>query len=626
MTDTICPLCGKPNSPDRDECQYCQAPLKTAGFLPPAGDQDEFDQLLSLSGTADEGIGLPKQPESTSPFEDAVPDWLKETEAGFLEKSDGELEGPASEGISAQIDSLLSQPTSPDSENEPKIDDDWLASLLSEVGVGEPGQEIPQEITMEEEVVEAEAVESVPSIEEPAEEEPLIPVDGGEKPEWLTALEASSVYKLEGGIPPSEAGPTDASVMETGEAENQVQAEIPDWIGKTAPEETPSRPQEAEIPLSPAELPSWLEALRPADTTEPSGPVEDVSAADVVTAGPLIGLRGVISAHPAAIRARKPPTYSIKLRVTDEQRARVEMMEALLADEQKPKPLPSQPILTSRNIFRLVIAVALLVPIAWMIITGSQQIPPPQPGDLPGVIDFTQQVQLIPAGAPVLIAFDYEAGFSGEMNQAISTLINQLVIKGAFMTLVTTNPSGSALAESTIQNNTELSGTNSAYTNLGYIPGGTIGLLGLATSPKTILPYSLTEENVWANAPLDTISSVADFNAVIVITSDADTARAWIEQVGPSLQKVGRPLLFVTSSQAEPLILPYYEASPAQVQGMVSGLPGGLAYGRTVGNISQNGLWDAYSIGISASVLIILIGTIAGVVVKMPENDKKKEN
>jgi hypothetical protein len=334
----------------------------------------------------------------------------------------------------------------------------------------------------------------------------------------------------------------------------------------------------------------------------------------------------VISAHPAAIRARKPPTYSIKLRVTDEQRARVEMMEVLLADEQKPKPLPSQPILTSRNIFRLVIAVALLVPIAWMIITGSQKIPPPQPGDLPGVIDFTQQVQLIPAGAPVLIAFDYEPGFSGEMNQAISTLINQLVIKGAFMTLVTTNPSGSALAESMIQNNTELSETNSYYTDLGYIPGGTMGLLGLATSPRAMLPYSLNGDNVWVNPPLNTISSVADFNAVIVITNDADTARAWIEQVGPSLQKIGRPLLFVASSQAEPLILPYYKASPAQVQGLVAGLTGGLAYGRTVGSIPQNGLWDAFSIGISVSVLIILIGTIAGVVVKMPANDKKKEN
>ena len=113
MTDIICPLCGKPNSPDRDECQYCQAPLKTSGFLPPAGDQDEFGQLLSPSGSADEGIGLPAQPESTSPFEDAIPDWLKETEAGFLEKSDAEPEEPASEGVSAQIDSLLSQPPIP---------------------------------------------------------------------------------------------------------------------------------------------------------------------------------------------------------------------------------------------------------------------------------------------------------------------------------------------------------------------------------------------------------------------------------------------------------------------------------------------------------------------------------
>jgi hypothetical protein len=200
------------------------------------------------------------------------------------------------------------------------------------------------------------------------------------------------------------------------------------------------------------------------------------------------------------------------------------------------------------------------------------------------------------------------------------------MIKSAFMTLVTTNPSGSALAESMVQNSAQLSGTNSNYANLGYIPGGTMGLLGLATSPKAMLPYSLNGDNVWANAPLNTVSSVADFNAVIVITNDADTARAWIEQVGPSLQMAGRPLLFVASSQAEPLILPYYEASPAQVQGLVAGLTGGLAYGRTVGSVPQNGVWDAFSIGISVSVLIILIGTIAGVVVKMPANDKKKEN
>lgn len=191
-------------------------------------------------------------------------------------------------------------------------------------------------------------------------------------------------------------------------------------------------PKEAETPLAPAELPGWLEAMRPSDAVAPTGPVEDVSGADVVTAGPLVGLRGVISAHPSAIRAQKPPTYSIKLKVTEEQQARVKMMEELLADEEKPKPLPSKPIITSRNIFRLIVALALLLPMIWMILANSQHTSTPQPGNTPGVVDFTQQIQVLPEGAPVLMAFDYEAGFSGEMNIAITNVVTQLMTKKAY--------------------------------------------------------------------------------------------------------------------------------------------------------------------------------------------------
>jgi hypothetical protein len=131
---------------------------------------------------------------------------------------------------------------------------------------------------------------------------------------------------------------------------------------------------------------------------------------------------------------------------------------------------------------------------------------------------------------------------------------------------------------------------------------------------------------VWETAPLNTISSIKDFNAVIVITSDPDTARVWIEQVGPLLQTKGTPLLIVTSSQAEPLIRPYYEANPPQVQGLVAGLAGGVAYSRTVGNIQQNGVWDAFSVGVTVSVLIILLGSIYAVTVKMFATSNKKED
>jgi hypothetical protein len=342
-----------------------------------------------------------------------------------------------------------------------------------------------------------------------------------------------------------------------------------------------------------------------------------------------MGLQGVISAQPSAIRPQKPPTYSIKLKVTDEQQDRLRMMEELLADEEKPKPLPSKSIITSRYIFRLIVSIVLLLPMIWMIVSSKQQTPVPQPADIPGVVDFSQRIQAIPANAPVLVAFDYEAGFSGELNIAITNAISQLMKKGAYLTLVSTSPSGPALAESVIESaSSTLPGADvpySYYADLGFIPGGTMGLLGLASSPQSLLPYALDNRNVWAGAPLDQITTIKDFSAAIVITSDPDTARIWIEQVGPQLRDAGKPLLFITSSQAEPLIRPYYQASPSQVQGLIAGLTGGIAFASTVGNYQQNGVWDAFSVGITISILIILIGSIIGVIFKMFAAGKKKE-
>lgn len=630
MTDIICPLCGKPNPPDADECQFCQAPLKTGGFLTSPEGEGETSQVPPSSEETGKINGADTEPESRSSLEQAVPDWLKETEAGFLEPSEQKSEEPSPDQLSEQIDSLLNSPSTPLEPKESAIDDAWLASLLAEAGASEATPPEPPEEGREAQGSEILSEEAISEGESKIEELPAIPTSPEEKPEWLTNLEASSKIKLEGEI---FAGQPEQKLPEPDEIPQEKVPEPheqPEWLTKPSPETPVESLQTGEPPIAPAELPGWLEALRPSDIAAPTGPVEDVSGADMVTAGPLMGLRGVISAHPSAIRAQKPPTYSIKLRVTDEQQARVRLMEELLADEGKPEPLPSKPIITSRHIFRLIVAVVLILPVIWMIVANSHQTSMPQPGNTPGVVDFTQRIQALAAGTPVLIAFDYEAGFSGEMNLAITNVVTQLMKKDAYLTLVATTPSGPALAESIIKNaSLDLAGNEGFYLNyadLGYIPGGTMGLLGLASSPKSILPYALDGSNVWAGAPLNAISVVKDFSAVIVITNDPDTARIWIEQVGPQLQDAGTPLLIITSSQAEPLIRPYYEATPAQVQGLIAGLAGGIAYARTLGNLGQNGVWDAYSAGVTISVLILLSGSIAGMVVKMLSiRNKNKE-
>ncbi len=673
MKDIICPLCGKPNPPELDECQYCQAPLKTGGFLAP--EEGEETPIPSSSDTAGEQKEKTVGADLTSSLEQAVPDWLNKTEASFMEPVEPPLEKSGSFPLSQQSDSLINPPLPAPGDQQSGIDDAWLESLLAEAGAGETRSAETSTPPHEEsagQTLKPTTYEHTSEVQEGKEEKggkPVFPTPPAQKPEWLANLEKSSKIKLVGGISAGEQ--IQPAITEPPKAKSPIPTELPDWLGKAIgmksakrskkPEEPkkseeskkpekprkPKRSKESEkskqtetakeaekrkaeqAPIAPAELPVWLEVIRPPEASLPTKPVEDVSGAEIVTSGPLMGLRGVLSAQPSALRAQKPPTYSIKLRVTEEQQARVRMMEELLAEEEKPKPLPPKPIITSRHIFRLIVAVVLLLPILWMIVTNSRKAPMPQPSNIPGVADFTQRIQALPANAPVLLAFDYEAGFSGEMNIAVSTLISQLILNNNYLALVATTPSGPPLAESIIKStNAALSGEGAPYPNyadLGYIPGGTMGLLALVTSPSNTLPYAMDESDVWSKAPLDTIKAIKDFSAVIVITNDPDTARIWIEQVGPQLQEAYTPLLFISSSQAEPLIRPYYEAYPSQVQGLIAGLAGGVAYASAVGNGQQNGTWDAFSIGVTISALIILIGSIVGVIMNMISSGNNKE-
>src|SRR4030042_982771 len=160
MTDIICPLCGKLNPPDLDECMYCQAPLKTGGFIVSSEGEASVDLPVDSSGSADAAQNIPAAPEPASNLEQTIPDWLKATEASFLEGTEAEKlkgETPASEPdefthdqLSEQIDSLINPPSTPSITPSPAIDDEWLASLLAEAGAGEPAQETsPEEPLLE---------------------------------------------------------------------------------------------------------------------------------------------------------------------------------------------------------------------------------------------------------------------------------------------------------------------------------------------------------------------------------------------------------------------------------------------------------------------------------------------
>jgi hypothetical protein len=583
MADILCPVCGKANPADASTCQFCEAPLKTSAFTPDFDQESDLpDWLRSLNAEQNAfPITGPAEPPSD------LPDWLRglggETKAEQIPEEPAASVEPES-GKPDWLSDLISEtPAEPLPADLP----DWLAGEASLSGAPftsdeqdwSGGQVASEDTTAQPETGgEGASTESLPSV-------PAFTFDAFEEPLAPESTEGKSL------------------------GEEGLLSTLPDWVANVAAEEPAGGSMQGEPDLAPAQLPSWLEAMRPTEVEQIATPTEDFSGAAVEGGGPLIGLRGVLSAEPINIRARRSAAYTIKLRVTDEQKQRVALLEQLLADEPKPKALPTVPVITAENVFRLVIALALLLPILWAVVSSGRLTPLPDPTGDPGVMAMFNLVSRLSVDTPVLVAFDYEAGYSGEMDGAAFAVLQHLVRQGVYPALVSTYATGPALAERF------MSGVDGAnYANLGYIPGGSVGLYGLSNSLHQTLPYDLQGEDVWLSGPLSSVSDVSDFGLVLILVSDPETARSWIEQVGPSLWEAGTALAMVSSAQAGPLVQPYFAGSPRQMEGLVSGLVGGAAYESAAAVSGPARLsWDPFTLGLLVSVFIILIGTVVDV-------------
>jgi hypothetical protein len=328
-------------------------------------------------------------------------------------------------------------------------------------------------------------------------------------------------------------------------------------------------------------------------------------------AGPLAGLRGALPAEPDVSQAPKPPVYSVKLHVTEPQQIQAELLRSLIEAEGQPQALPRRPVVSSQDIVRLFMAVLLIFPILFVMLTGFPQFGlPPSSMEVNAV---GKMIDGLAPGAPVLLAVDYQPGFAGEMDAATLPVVQHLFEKGAYLALVSTIATGPVQAEQLLSQVRSASDAplqiSANSVNLGYIPGGATGVLGFAQSPREVLPTSLRGEQAWDAAGLQGIDSLEKFAMVLVATENPDIARYWVEQVQPQLGAT--PLVLVLSAQAEPMIWPYYYANPSQVQGLVGGLAGGAAYlVRNAQSGEATQFWSPYSAGVLVAVLLMILGGV----------------
>jgi hypothetical protein len=311
---------------------------------------------------------------------------------------------------------------------------------------------------------------------------------------------------------------------------------------------------------------------------------------------------------------KKTSDYAIRLEVSDNQQAHIGMLEELIKIEGALKKVPKQAGISSQQIVRWAIFLLLLLVVLLPLLVGSQSVSIPALTAM--ALDTRKAIDALPDGVPVLLAVEYEPGLAGEMDAASASVVDHLMSKGAFLTMVSTSTMGPAQSERLISVVNDHGGhdyqASGQYVNLGYIPGGPTGLYVFARSLRQVMPFAFDDTPVWESGPLVNVENVSDFALVLVITENADTARAWIEQVQPTLGST--PLIKVLSAQAEPLVRPYYEGNPQQISGMVTGLVGGASYESSMDNTNlAREYWDAYGKGVLVVVVLIVLGGLVNI-------------
>ena len=603
--------------------------------------------------------------ETQEPAGEALPDWLSEPKAETPEPASAEspdwldslgaaTQEPAGE---AAPDWLLgaeqAKPEEPVSDEEPS----WLTGFEADTqeAAGEDsmdwlaGLKLEPEKAAGESETEAESLDwlSQFELEEPStvveppiswgskQPQTVSPAEGEFEPEqtgeagpdWLKELETnfSEMPDAQVDIPPLPIAPREkpsASPFEVEDMDAPLENALPDWLTEAASDQAQPIAAEAAAPdLSPGDLPSWLEAMRPVEAVD----VSDAAMADlpVEGAGPLAGLRGVLPAEPDIAHVRKPPVYSVKLQVSDIQQANADLLEQIVKNEGEAQPVPGRPVITPQHVLRILIGVVLTLSILAPLVLGIPVIDPPtmMPDVFVGEFQARQVVESLAPGQPVLLVFDYEPGFSGEMEAATGAVLNHLSLKGAYLTLVSSTPTGPIQAEH-LMAAVNISQNN--YLNLGFVSGGTSGLLSFIDNPRNTLPVTWDGKPAWEAPALQNINSLENFALIIVATESAEAGRAWIEQAYPRLKDSNKSMIMIVSAQVDPIIRPYFEAYPRQIQGLVSGLAGGAAYESSFGRAGNASIyWSAFSVGLLMACFLVILGGALNAATALMANSKK---
>ena len=490
-----------------------------------------------------------------------LPDWLRGSEAQEIKPATGELKSPVS--FEPQNTAEAAAPSIQDE------DDLLLSNLLSQA--------------------DSNTVAETPDIPDWLKDEKPAPVSdlAATLPDWLNPKEKVE-EKPENMQPFSFDGATEATQPGTFSTNGSSQNTSTDKKGFF----------DNDLPggnfLSDSDVPAWLRTV--------AQPGQEAQKAEIENIEPELEPERDFNALPAWLRtvgAEEPiveepepgsiaglntyPEIEVPTRL-----AGADVLAALLHATPATIELPSQTAKTRRfnsgTTLRYLTSIALL---AVALLGLFVPIDTARVDVTPNVQNFYNTVERVAPDQRVLMVYDWEADKIGEMRPMAQAITEHLMNRRAKLVTLSLNPQGPALANQVVDellSNPTYGNSQGGYydygkgfLNLGYWPGSDAAVRGLFTNLNTLNDYR--QGQVVSSYPImNGLTSLSQFDMVVVLAGDELSMRTWIEQFATTS---GAKLLLGVPSSVGPVAQPYAFGPPAADAGQQGQLarPYGLLVG-----------------------------------------------
>jgi hypothetical protein len=254
-----------------------------------------------------------------------------------------------------------------------------------------------------------------------------------------------------------------------------------------------------------------------------------------------------------------------------------------------------------RRIIFLVIAVAVVVPL--LVPLGMRVKVTPQTKTI------YDEVENLPAGSNVLVAFDYDPAAAPEVHPMALAFLRHCFIKKHKVIIMALWPQGAQLAVSAMGEITQEFDVEYGrdYVNLGYKPGGDIVIKSLGASFPEVFPKDMAGAPTAELPIMAEVRNLKDIDLVMDLSAGDPGIPGWVRVANALYQ---RRVAGGCTAVSAPQFFPYLQTG--QLIGLLGGLKGAAEYEAVTDYAGKaSSRMDSQSIAHVVIILFILFANVS---------------